>query len=252
MMIKTKWTCQGDHGMLAATLFRPSEAPSHLAILMHGFMANQRYSLFKKLTANLCEKGIAVLTFDFNGHGRSEGRFCDMTVENELQDARNIYKMVRAWDWVRNIVLVGHSQGGVVTGMLAGELGGKAIPAIVQLAAAAVLHQDALEGHIMNAKFDPNHIPEYVRVFLIRKVGRPYFEVAQKLDIYGRSCSYDGQVCLIHGTEDTVVPYSYSERYHREYPHSSLHLLEKENHFLGKKTAEVLDLTMRHILKHIG
>lgn len=92
MMIKTKLTCQGDHGMLAATLFRPSEAPSHLAILMHGFMANQRYSLFQKLTANLCEKGIAVLTFDFNGHGRSEGRFCDMTVENELQDARNIYQ----------------------------------------------------------------------------------------------------------------------------------------------------------------
>lgn len=245
--MKQTITLQGSKGKLAGTLYLPlsntsldAPEPAHLVILMHGFMAWQHIPPIPALATRLQQQGLAVLTFDFNGHGRSDGKFRDMTVENELDDARLVYHQVRKWSWVCRIALAGHSQGGVVAGLLAGELGAELITSVVQLAPAAVLHDDALEGHIMNAKFDPDHLPEYVRVFFFKKVGRAYFEVAQKIDIYGCSCRYAGPVCLIHGTDDTVVPFAYSERYYNEYPYASLILLDGETHMLNKKREDVI------------
>ena len=60
------------------------------------------------------------MRFDFNGHGDSDGEFENMTVLNEIEDANAILNYVKTDPHVRNIYLVGHSQGGVVASMLAG------------------------------------------------------------------------------------------------------------------------------------
>lgn len=229
------------NGVLSASLHFAGGKPQELYIIMHGFMGSKQNRILQKIKDILVCKGHAVLLFDFNGHGKSDGRFQDMTVLNELEDARAVYAVVKTWDWVTKVHLIGHSQGGVVAGLLAGELGKEKIASLIQLAPAAVLHDDAIEGHIMNAKFDPTNIPDYVRVFFIKKVGRRYFEVAQKLDIYGKSCVYSGPVCLIHGTEDDIVPYRYSEEYQKRYPNAILHLIDNENHLFSKKAQTTLE-----------
>lgn len=240
------------YGQLIGTLSRPNDAPSSIIVMMHGFMANQRYRLFRWLTKTFLSKGFATLTFDFDGHGKSEGRFQDMTVYSELEDAKCVYLSVSSWEWVQDIHLIGHSQGGVVTGLLAGWLSqsrkARLPKSICLLAAAAVLHDDAIEGHIMNAKFDPQHIPEYVRVFFIKKVGRAYFQVAQQLDIYGDTSAYKGAVCLIHGTHDKIVPEHYSHRYAEVLPQAELHILPKEGHGLTGKKKEIIDIITTFIL----
>ncbi len=144
------------------------------------------------------------------------------------------------------IAFLGHSQGGVVAGMLAGELGAGEVTALVQLAPAAVLKDDALNGVLMGKTYDPANPPEKLRVFF-HTVGKCYFQVAQKLPIYETSAKYDGPVCLIHGTEDKIVPYRYSEQYDAGYKNSVLHILEGENHFLSKRRPEVISLSVEFL-----
>lgn len=238
-------------GRLAALLQRPDSRTCPLVILMHGFMANKELEPLKTLAAKLEAAGIASLRFDFNGHGRSYGRFCDMNVLRELDDARAVYAFARKLPWVTGISLAGHSQGGVVAGMLAGELGAEQIDCLVQLAPAAVLQDDARNGVLMGKHYDPANPPEHLWVFF-HKVGRSYFTVAQTLPIYETSARYTGPVCLIHGKKDKIVPYTYSERYDASYADSSLLLLENEGHLMRSQRGLITDTVVQFIKKRYG
>ena len=83
-----------------------------MAILMHGFTANRNTNLLREIADNLRDENVASVRFDFNGHGESDGKFEDMTVVNEIADAKAILDYVRTDPHVRNIFLIGHSQGG--------------------------------------------------------------------------------------------------------------------------------------------
>lgn len=244
----SKMSFQGSRGILAATLVQPAQADT-LVILMHGLLSHRDYRFFKRMADDLAGEGIASLRFDFNGHGESEGKLQDMTVENELQDAQAVLDAVKQWSWVKHIIVEGHSLGGVVAGLLAAK-NESDIQALIQISAAAVMHDDARNGKIMNATYDPVRIPEYVRVFFVKKIGRAYLEAARDIDVFARSCTYSGPVCLIHGKKDTIVPYRYSEQYHQQYPHSELHLIENENHLLLHNPALVAQIALRFIKEH--
>ncbi|MBQ3757821.1 MAG: alpha/beta hydrolase, partial [Synergistaceae bacterium] len=66
-----------------------------------------------------------------------------------------------------------------------------------------------------------------------------YILSAQTLPIYETAEKFTGPVCLIHGTADRIVPYTYSLSYHRVYSDSELHLIDGADHgFNGfEKTA---------------
>ena len=167
-----KITIQGK-GVLSALIQKPcADYRGPVVILMHGFMANKKLEPLKSIAKELEKKGIASLRFDFDGHGESQGRFRDMTVLTELDDARVVIDYVRQANSFDSIALVGHSQGGVVAGMIAGELGDE-IKALVQLAPAAVLKDDALQGVLMGRHYDPLNPPESLTVFFHR-VGKRY------------------------------------------------------------------------------
>ncbi len=238
-------TLQGSKGKLMATLVHPSYAQT-MVIFLHGLLSNRQFHLFKRLASQLSQEGIASLRFDFNGQGESEGLLQDMTVENELLDAQAVLDHVKQYPWVKQIILVGYSLGGVVAGLLAAK-NEPCVDALVQVAAAAVMHDDALSGKIMNATYDPQNIPDYVRVFFVKKIGKAYLEAARDIDIFSRTCSYSGPVCLIHGTKDSIVPYRYSEQYYQQYPNAQLHLIENENHLLLHNPTEVAQLTLQFI-----
>lgn len=239
--VKT-FTIQGAEGKLHAELQRPATdaAKVPLVILCHGFSGNCGGELFYDIADDLEAAGVASLRFDFNGHGKSEGRFQDMTVPNEIQDLKNVITWAQAQPWVKSISLLGHSQGGVVAGMTAGELGDKVIKSLVLMAPAAVLRDDALRGSTMGAQYDPWHMTEeYVQLpFGGLKLGRKYIESAITLPIYETSLNYTGPVLIIHGTHDRVVPYTYGERYHSGYHDSDIRLITGEDHGFSVNTAE--------------
>lgn len=236
------FTIKGAKGQLYAELQKPATDTDKipLVILCHGFTANCNTELLTDIANDLQSDGIASLRFDFNGHGKSEGQFQDMTVLNEIQDLKNVISWAQVQPWVENISLLGHSQGGVVVSMTAGELGNKVIKNVVLMAPAAVLRDDALRGNTMGAQYDPwNMTSDYVQLpFGGLKLDRKYIETAVNLPIYETALNYTGPVLIIHGTHDKIVPYTYSERYDQGYRNSSIKLIPGEDHSFTVNTAE--------------
>ena len=221
----------GDHGKLSAILQTPDGKKSYpLVIICHGFTGNKNEPLLTSLANNLEAAGIASIRFDFNGHGDSDGNFSDMTVLNEIEDAKKIYAYVNNLPNVTSISIAGHSQGGVVASMVAGELGDKKIKALALMAPAAVLREDAIRGNLFGVTFDSINPPEYVEIFGGHKVGRNYIKVAQTLPIYETAEKFQGPALMIHGTGDIVVPYTFSLHYQHIYKNSRLELLTNFDH----------------------
>lgn len=223
-----------------------------MAILMHGFMSNKKMYPVPMLAEALAKEGIASICFDFNAHGKSEGEFIDMTIAGEIEDAKAVFRYVNSLPYVTETIFIGHSQGGVIAGMLAGELQTeeKKPECLVLLAPAAVLKDDAIAGQCMGKRYDAANPPEYVNV-MFHKLGRKFILAAQKLPVYEVSCEYTGKVCLIHGKRDKIVPFSYSEKYHELYSDSELHLLEDEGHFMNADKDKVMSIVTDFIKRNI-
>lgn len=221
-------TLERDGLQLVGTREEPFGEIYDMAIIFHGFTANRNTSLLKEITNSLRDENIASVRFDFNGHGDSDGKFENMTVLNEIEDANAILNYVKTDPHVRNIYLVGHSQGGVVTSMLAG-LYPDLIKKVVLLAPAATLKSDALKGNTQGVTYNPDHIPDRLP-FKDLTLGGFYLSIAQQLPIYEVSAQFTKPVCLIHGTDDTVVSPNASKKYDQIYQNSTLHLIEGANH----------------------
>ncbi len=227
-------TIDGDHGKLAAVLQTPDGQKNFpLVILCHGFTANKEHLLLTTLANELEARGIASIRFDFNGHGNSDGDFQAMTVVNEISDAKKVYDYASKIDGVTGIVIAGHSQGGVVSSMVAGDLGAKKIKAVVLMAPAAVLRDDALRGNLMGVTYDALNPPEFVEFKTPHgnfKIGREYILTAQTLPIYETAEKFTGNALMIHGTGDIVVPYTYSLSYKKIYKHGEVELIDRADH----------------------
>lgn len=207
-----------------------------VVIICHGFGSDCNRPLIKAIANDVVEQGMIAIRFDFNGCGKSDGLFQNMTVPNEIDDLKHVVSWAQKQPWTKDISLVGHSQGGVVVSMTAGELGAGEIKCEALLAAAAVLRDDAIRGNTQGASYDPYNMKgDYVELpprmdGSTLKVGRDYIQTAMNLPIYETAGNYTGPVLILHGTHDRIVPYTYSMRYHEKLKNSELHLISDEGH----------------------
>ncbi|QNQ82820.1 alpha/beta hydrolase [Lactobacillus sp. PV012] len=226
----TQVTVQRDGLTLVGDYIKPNQETYDLAILFHGFKANRNSPIIKAVSDSLNQAGLATMRFDFDGCGDSDGKFENMTVPGEIADANAIFQFALADHHVKNIYLVGHSQGGVVASMLAGLYpNAELIKKVVLLAPAATLRSDALKGDLQGIPYNPNDIPEAIQIGNFT-VGGFYLRTAQILPIYDVAKHYQGPVCLIHGTNDQVVSPNASKKYHEVYKNSILHLVNGADH----------------------
>lgn len=244
---KEKVEIQGAVGRLAAVIQKPELKDGErcpMVIILHGFMGNKEGETEKNIADGLEKAGIASIRFDFNAHGESEGEFQNMTVPNEIEDTKRVYEYVRALPYVSNISMTGHSQGGVVAAMTAGELGAGKVTGVVLLAPAAVLRDDAIRGNTMGTMYNPLDPPEAVELFNGKKLGREYIKSAFSLPIYETAAVYTGPACIIHGTGDRVVPYTYGERFHQLWKGSEYHQLDGFDHGFSQDVKKATDIAV--------
>ena len=223
--------------------FDPEEDHCPMVILMHGIFSSKDYNPMPAIAKGLAEEGIASIRFDFDGHGKSEGRMQDMTIEKELADARAVWEYVKALPYVDGIGLLGHSQGGVIASMTAGRLGaeGSSPDGLVLIAPGSVIKEACQGGKFFSARFDPKDPPEFIRCWGFMKLGREYLLTTQQLDIYGTASAYEGPVRILHGTRDGIVPMWCSEKFKETYGDSAeLVTVEGENHTITRKRKEVV------------
>lgn len=216
---------------LAGTLDVPTLAAGQrvpLAILMHGFTGSQDEPIIRSTAQALLDAGIASIRLDFNAHGASDGEMIGMTVPNQVEDARAFYDYARALPFVSEIGLAGHSQGGAVAAMLAGELGDE-IAALVLLAPATNIPDNARAGNVLGARFDPADPPASLSLFGLR-LGRDYIRTAQALPIREVPARFTGPVSLIQGGSDALIPVRQAEDYITVFADGELHLLPGLDH----------------------
>ena len=99
-----KVSIDGDHGKLAAIIQKPELKAGEkcpMVVFCHGFGGTKDGPLFELICDTLQAHGIASVRFDFNGHGESEGEFRDMTVPNEIEDAKKVVEYVRDLRYLR-------------------------------------------------------------------------------------------------------------------------------------------------------
>ncbi len=249
----------GDHGRLKGLIQKPELQQGEkcpMVVFCHGFNGTKDGPLFELVADTLQAHGIASIRFDFNGHGESEGEFKDMTVPNEIIDAKKVVEYVRDLSYVSDLAIVGHSQGGVVASMTAGELsaelGEPAFRTVVLMAPAAVLRDDAIRGSVMGTTFDPFDPGEYVEMWGgALKLGGNYIRAAFSLPIYETAAKYQGPALIIHGNGDRVVPYTYGERFHQIWPKSELVIQEYFDHGYSQNIYRITDIVSEYLINQL-
>lgn len=234
-----------DGLVLRGDLIKPDNTDKcSVAIIFHGLMSdrgNLRHNMFADIADRLVKNGIAAIKFDFNGHGASDGDFSDMNVYGEILDAAKIIDYTRKLDWVTDIYIVGHSQGALVGGMIAGYYRDY-VKKLVMLAPAATIKDDALKGSCFGMEYDSYHIPEYMPMRNLEKeefkLGGLYFRIAKTLPIYETTSMFEGKTLIIHGSADEAVGVIGAKRYAECMDNVTLRIIEGETHGLDTFSLE--------------
>ena len=192
--------------LLVGDIDRPASSSGKvpMAIILHGLTGDRNEPHLVAVADSLNAAGIATTKFDFNGHGESGGEFVNMTLDNEFEDALAIFGYVSSLPWVDKdrIYLVGHSQGGLEAGIVAGKLGKDKISKVVLLAPAACICTMAQSGSMFGIDFSTGELPEYIDFWKGTHLGKNYLLSARDMDVYGRTSKYDGPVLILQGLSD--------------------------------------------------
>ena len=85
-----------------------------------------------------------------------------------------------------------------------------------------------------NSRFPQNDdIPDEIELWDVR-LGRQFVETLRGLDIYAEMGNFKSPVLIMHGSDDEVVPISYSERAAKIFPHAELITYNGEGHGFRK------------------
>ncbi len=227
--------CIRDGMVLRGAFHRPPGAgKTPLVIMMHGLTSTryENHFMFVDLSRRFEALGIASLRFDFMGSGESDGCFSDMTVFTELDDANAILDFAKQLPSIDpdRIFLMGMSLGGAVAGMTA-ALRREEVRALILWAPGAVIPDACRAGRILDATFDPGHLPEIIDLLGL-PLGSGFVTTGFTLNIYEKTEAYDRPALILHGDADDIVSISYSETYQRKLKNCKLIPVEGAGHSL--------------------
>ena len=174
-----------DDGIkLHVELEKPDDAPLKmpLVIVIHGFTGHMEEDHIVAAAKACRDQGYATLRVEMYGHGQSEGEFKDHTLLKWIGNALTVIDYARTLDFVTDIYLCGHSQGGLMV-MLAGGLKHEFIKGLIELAPAAMIPELSRKGELLGFDYDPNNIPEVLEIKPGFVLGNNYARVAQLIHI---------------------------------------------------------------------
>lgn len=228
-----------DGTRLHAKLDRPEGVTGKgpLCILVHGFTGHMEEDHIIAAQKAMNEAGISVLRAEMYGHGQSDGEFKNHTLYKWVTNALSVVAYAKTLDFVTDLYMCGHSQGGMLT-MLIGGMCPDDFKAIIPLSPAWMIPETARDGSILGVNFDPQHIPEKL-CFDDRELSGDYVRVAQTIHVEDEIARYNGPVLIIHGDDDEAVPYSYGVKAAQMYKNAKLVTIHGDDHCYTRHLDEV-------------
>lgn len=175
-----------------------------LVVMLHGF--NSTLNEYDYFVNYLTDAGFALLMFDFRGGhesaGRSDGKLTDMSFDTRLSDVRAVVSYARQLEMVdqNNLLLIGHSQGGMMAVLTAMDA------ELSQVFNGMLICDPYIISESFVSQFaGMEELPESYTV-LAATVGRDYISSALKYaDFMDQIGSYNKPVLLLLGDQDEIV-----------------------------------------------
>lgn len=248
---KRPFSCSRGQFVVRGFEYKCGENNGTPVIMSHAFLSNQK--IMRKYAEALAKEGYVVFTYDFCGgavFGKSDGKFSDMSIHTEKDDLKAVIAYVEKLSYVdiNNLILLGASQGGFVSCLVASEYQDR-ISKLILLYPALCIPDDARKGKMMMMEFDPEHIAE---TFTSRhfKFSPKYPESAIGINIYEEIEKIKIPMLIIHGDADQIVDVDYVRKAMDVCvnPSSDLVILEKAGHGFNKK---LFGEAMGYIIKYL-
>lgn len=210
--------------------FPPGRGPFPAVALFHGWGGQRMepHFIFVKLSRFLAKNKIVTARFDFRGSGESEGEFQEMTIPQEVEDGMKIIDFLAGHPLVNgeHLGIVGLSLGGCIARLVAIERDD--VKCLVLWSAVADLEK------LIKQKQTEEQNEELTRKGYTdsggNKIGKSFFANLSQVKKLETLSTYQGEVLVIHGTEDQTVPLEHAYRFTEVLPSSRLKKIEGADH----------------------
>lgn len=229
-------------------VYRPNASRFPVVIFSHGY--NGSKNDFRDTAEFLLDCGIGSVAFTFCGSGSNDQSgfpTTEMTLFTERDDLFAVMDYVKELPWFNGeLFLFGGSQGGMVS-VMAAQARQSEVTGMVLLFPGFSIPDD------WNTRYpDDASVPEAIDWWGVT-LGRNFVLTLRDLDIYQGMPQFTAPVLLMHGTNDAIVPYCYSERAAQTYPNAELVTYRGEGHgFTPSTMADVNERTLNFILDHLS
>ncbi|MCS7464681.1 alpha/beta hydrolase [Paenibacillus doosanensis] len=210
-------TIRSEQEELAATLHYPASTGSKnpIIIIAHGFIGSRVgvNRLFVKAAREFTELGYMVLRFDFAGCGESTGDYGAGGLDAMIDQTRSVIDYALGIDCVdpTRVILLGHSLGGAVAVLTAAK--DKRVKSLVLWSAVAHPFNDIIK--ITGKKTYEEAVQLGSSDYLGYSFKPEYFESLTRHQPFEQTRKFGGDVLLVHGTNDEVIPVDYCFLYQK-------------------------------------
>ena len=200
-----------------------------LVIVQHGFTGHMEEDHIRGVARALNKTGFATLRTELYGHGKSGGDFQDHTLFKWLSEMIAIIDYARSLEFVSELFLCGHSQGGLAV-MLAGAMKRDVIRAIIPMSPAAMIPVDA-----SGLQLKGNHA-----------------RVSQMIYVEPAIDAFRKEVLIIHGDEDECVPYQTAVDAAKRYKNAKLVTIHGADHCYNNHLDQVFDAIKEYMKQFVS
>lgn len=249
---------------LTATIHDPSgqepiQRTFPLVIICHGFVGNRIGvdRLFVKTAKELTQDGYVVIRFDYSGCGESDGDYGKTKLNELIDQTKAVINFASKLPMVdsNRITLLGHSLGGA-TAILTAVRDSR----VQNLILWASVGKPLKDLSIIIGK---ERMDQLKRVSFIDYQGyhlhHEFFQGLGEFSPLEEAGSIQGDVLLIHGSQDKDIPYNYSHQYNdtlaaRTKSSSVCKIIEGANHTFSNSTHfnELITTTRRWLTEQDG
>ena len=218
-----------------------------LAILLHGFTSAKDRPHNILAAAAMRGAGFDTLRFDLYGHGESGGEFRKHTLFKWISNTLAVIDYARALGYTE-LVLSGHSQGGLVAALTAGMEADR-VRGLVLRAPAFMIPQGARDGCLLGRPFDSEHIPDTFPVIKGLELDGNYIRTAQAIRVEDAAERFKKPVLILHGDEDDTVPLAVSREMAVRYENCELAVMAGETHHFDRCPDQMRDIIRNWLAK---